>query len=130
MRRAFIFVPSALKNSVGNGKVVHIRPALVWRLSCSGLVKGDSRGCAAVSGVIAGARRPDDAWRKWNVDGGDWPGCRLSGAGKMACRAGLRRDVAVFLCAMLADLATHFVTPQSSFGVAFPDYAGATENSL
>ncbi|MDI5349625.1 energy-coupling factor ABC transporter permease [Salmonella enterica subsp. enterica serovar Kentucky] len=28
---------------------------------------------------------------------------------KMACRAGLRRDVAVFLCAMLADLATYFV---------------------
>lgn len=41
---------------------------------------GDSRrGCAVVSGAIAGARRPDDAWRKWNVDGGDWPGCRLSG---------------------------------------------------
>lgn len=29
---------------------------------------------------------------------------------KMACRAGLRRDVCVFLCAMLADLVTYFVT--------------------
>ncbi|EBV3275969.1 cobalamin biosynthesis protein CbiM [Salmonella enterica subsp. enterica serovar Wangata] len=45
---------------------------------------------------------------------------------KMACRAGLRRDVAVFLCAMLADLATYFVT-SVQLGVAFPDpHAGAT----
>ncbi|TGD36047.1 cobalamin biosynthesis protein CbiM, partial [Salmonella enterica subsp. enterica serovar Poona] len=43
-----------------------------------------------------------------------------------ACRAGLRRDVAVFLCAMLADLATYFVT-SVQLGVAFPDpHAGAT----
>ncbi|EDV3184323.1 cobalt ECF transporter S component CbiM, partial [Salmonella enterica subsp. diarizonae] len=45
---------------------------------------------------------------------------------KVACRAGLRRDVAVFLCAMLADLATYFVT-SVQLGVAFPDpHAGAT----
>lgn len=29
---------------------------------------------------------------------------------KLACRAGIRRDVGVFLCAMLADLMTYFVT--------------------
>ncbi|RVR71885.1 energy-coupling factor ABC transporter permease [Citrobacter freundii] len=45
---------------------------------------------------------------------------------KMACRAGLRRDVCVFLCAMLADLVTYFVT-SVQLGVAFPDpSAGAT----
>ncbi|VEB57823.1 cobalamin biosynthesis protein [Salmonella enterica subsp. enterica] len=32
----FIFVLSALKIPSGNGELVHIRPALVWRLSCSG----------------------------------------------------------------------------------------------
>ncbi|WP_348240863.1 energy-coupling factor ABC transporter permease, partial [Salmonella enterica] len=42
------------------------------------------------------------------------------------CRAGLRRDVAVFMCAMLADLATDFVTSVQR-GVAFPDpHDGAT----
>ena len=45
---------------------------------------------------------------------------------KMACRAGIRRDVGVFLCAMLADLVTYFVT-SVQLGVAFPDpTAGAT----
>ncbi|EMD1654513.1 cobalt ECF transporter S component CbiM [Pluralibacter gergoviae] len=39
---------------------------------------------------------------------------------KLACRAGFRRDVAVFLCAMLADLTTYFVT-SIQLGVAFPD---------
>ena len=39
---------------------------------------------------------------------------------KMACKAGFRRDVSVFLCAMLADLATYFVT-SLQLGVAFPD---------
>ncbi|WMY75312.1 cobalt ECF transporter S component CbiM [Buttiauxella selenatireducens] len=39
---------------------------------------------------------------------------------KLACRAGLRRDVGVFLCAMLADLTTYFVT-SVQLGVAFPD---------
>jgi cobalt/nickel transport system permease protein len=38
---------------------------------------------------------------------------------KMACRAGIRRDVGVFLCAMLADLVTYFVT-SVQLGVAFP----------
>lgn len=37
---------------------------------------------------------------------------------KMACRAGIRRDVGVFLCAMLADLVTYFVT-SVQLGVAF-----------
>ena len=45
---------------------------------------------------------------------------------KMACRAGIRRDVGAFLCAMLADLVTYFVT-SVQLGVAFPDpTAGAT----
>ena len=45
---------------------------------------------------------------------------------KMACRTGIRRDVGVFLCAMLADLVTYFVT-SVQLGVAFPDpEAGAT----
>lgn len=45
---------------------------------------------------------------------------------KMACRAGFRRDVCVFLCAMLADLVTYFVT-SVQLGVAFPDPSvGAT----
>ncbi|MEE3651029.1 MULTISPECIES: cobalt ECF transporter S component CbiM [unclassified Brenneria] len=39
---------------------------------------------------------------------------------KLACKAGVRRDVGVFLCAMLADLATYFVT-SVQLGVAFPD---------
>ncbi len=39
---------------------------------------------------------------------------------KMACKAGFRRDVSVFLCAMLADLATYFVT-SLQLGAAFPD---------
>ncbi|MGL9268763.1 cobalt ECF transporter S component CbiM [Salmonella sp. C3212] len=44
----------------------------------------------------------------------------------LLAHGGLRRDVAVFLCAMLADLATYFVT-SVQLGVAFPDpHAGAT----
>lgn len=39
---------------------------------------------------------------------------------QLASRVGLRRDVAVFLCAMLADLTTYFVT-SVQLGVAFPD---------
>ncbi|CNH32312.1 cobalt transport protein CbiM [Yersinia frederiksenii] len=39
---------------------------------------------------------------------------------KMACKAGLRRDIGVFLCAMLADLTTYFVT-SVQLGLAFPD---------
>ncbi|MDX5627762.1 MULTISPECIES: cobalt ECF transporter S component CbiM [unclassified Brenneria] len=39
---------------------------------------------------------------------------------KLACKAGIRRDVGVFLCAMLADLATYLVT-SIQLGVAFPD---------
>ncbi|PWC13434.1 cobalt ECF transporter S component CbiM [Brenneria corticis] len=39
---------------------------------------------------------------------------------RLACKAGLRRDVGVFLCAMLADLTTYFVT-SLQLGVAFPD---------
>ncbi|MTH47422.1 cobalt ECF transporter S component CbiM [Intestinirhabdus alba] len=46
-------------------------------------------------------------------------------AWRIACRVGLRRDVGVFLCAMLADLATYFVT-SLQLGAAFPDpQAGA-----
>lgn len=49
---------------------------------------------------------------------------------KMACKAGFRRDVSVFLCAMLADLATYFVT-SLQLGVAFPDpQAGFVGSSL
>ncbi|SUG47139.1 cobalamin biosynthesis protein [Salmonella enterica subsp. arizonae] len=77
---AFIFCPVRAQNSVGNGELF----TSDRRWSGGYLVRarggGDSRrGCAVVSGAIAGARRPDDAWRKWNVDGGDWSGCRLSG---------------------------------------------------
>lgn len=39
---------------------------------------------------------------------------------KLATRAGIRRDVAVFLCAALADLVTYFVT-SVQLGLAFPD---------
>lgn len=38
---------------------------------------------------------------------------------KLACRAGIRRDVGVFLCAMLADLMTYFVT-SVQLGWLFP----------
>ena len=48
---------------------------------------------------------------------------------KLACRAGIRRDVGVFLCAMLADLMTYFVT-SAQLGGAFPDPAtGAGEDA-
>ena len=39
---------------------------------------------------------------------------------KLATRAGMRRDVAVFLCAALADLVTYFET-SVQLGLAFPD---------
>ena len=48
---------------------------------------------------------------------------------KMACRAGIRRDVGVFLCAMLADLVTYFVT-SVQLGVAFPDPAAGASGSI
>jgi cobalt/nickel transport system permease protein len=48
---------------------------------------------------------------------------------KMACRAGLRRDVGVFLCAMLADLVTYFVT-SVQLGAAFPDPATGAAGSM
>ena len=48
---------------------------------------------------------------------------------KMACRAGVRRDVCVFLCAVLADLATYFVT-SVQLGVAFPDPASGAGGSV
>lgn len=89
---AFIFVLSALKIPSVTGSCSH--PTACW--SGGYLVRarggGDSRcGCAVVSGAIAGARRPDDAWRKWNVDGGDWPGCRLSGVENgLPCRTAPR----------------------------------------
>lgn len=89
---AFIFVLSALKITVGNGELF----TSDRRWSGGYLVRawggGDSRrGCAVVSGAIAGAWRPDDAWRKWNVDGGDWPGCRLSGVENgLPCRTAPR----------------------------------------
>lgn len=79
-------------NSVGNGELF----TSDRRWSGGYLVRarggGDSRrGCAVVSGAIAGARRPDDAWRKRNVDGGDWPGCRLSGVENgLPCRTAPR----------------------------------------
>ena len=48
---------------------------------------------------------------------------------KMACRAGIRRDVGVFLCAMLADLVTYFVT-SVQLGVAFPDPTAGASGSI
>nr|VXZ92709.1 Energy-coupling factor transporter probable substrate-capture protein CbiM [Klebsiella pneumoniae] len=48
---------------------------------------------------------------------------------KLACRAGIRRDVGVFLCAMLADLMTYFVT-SVQLGVAFPDPATGAGGSI
>ncbi|WP_025121430.1 MULTISPECIES: cobalt ECF transporter S component CbiM [unclassified Serratia (in: enterobacteria)] len=39
---------------------------------------------------------------------------------QLACKSGVRRDVAVFLCAAVADLATYFVT-SIQLGMAFPD---------
>ena len=48
---------------------------------------------------------------------------------KLACRAGIRRDVGVFLCAMLADLMTYFVT-SVQLGVAFPDPATGQVGSI
>lgn len=47
----------------------------------------------------------------------------------LACRAGVRRDVAVFFCAMLADLATYFVT-SLQLGVAFPDPHSGVSGSI
>ncbi|HGM5488888.1 TPA: cobalt ECF transporter S component CbiM [Serratia fonticola] len=41
-------------------------------------------------------------------------------AWQLACKSGVRRDVAVFLCAAIADLATYFVT-SIQLGMAFPD---------
>ncbi|MGP3592890.1 cobalt ECF transporter S component CbiM [Vagococcus sp. WN89Y] len=48
---------------------------------------------------------------------------------KLACRAGFRRDIAVFLCAMLADLVTYFVT-SVQLGIAFPDPQSGVVGSL
>ena len=48
---------------------------------------------------------------------------------KLACRAGIRRDVGVFLCAMLADLMTYYVT-SVQLGVAFPDPATGAGGSI
>ncbi len=71
---ARLFLSVRAQNSVGNEGCSHptgVGLAVIlfgpggWRFSS---------GCAVISGAIAGARRPDDdAWRKWNVDGGDWP---------------------------------------------------------
>lgn len=49
---------------------------------------------------------------------------------RLACKAGIRRDVGVFLCAMLADLATYLVT-SIQLGAAFPDpQLGVTASML
>ncbi|ATA24668.1 cobalamin biosynthesis protein CbiM [Brenneria goodwinii] len=49
---------------------------------------------------------------------------------RLACKAGIRRDVGVFLCAMLADLATYLVT-SLQLGAAFPDpQLGVTASML
>ncbi|MFM1455426.1 cobalt ECF transporter S component CbiM [Yersinia enterocolitica] len=48
---------------------------------------------------------------------------------KLACKAGLRRDVGVFLCAMLADLTTYFVT-SVQLGLAFPDPQFSVSGSI
>lgn len=122
---AFIFVLSALKIPSVTG-VVHIRPALVWRLSCSGLV------VAILGAVVLLFQALLLAHGGLTTLGANGMSMAVIGpvvgylVWKMACRAGLRRDVAVFLCAMLADLATYFVT-SVQLGVAFPDpHAGAT----
>ncbi|MFC0228430.1 cobalt ECF transporter S component CbiM [Serratia aquatilis] len=39
---------------------------------------------------------------------------------QLACKSGMRRDIAVFLCAAIADLTTYFVT-SIQLGMAFPD---------
>ena len=108
---AFIFVLSALKipsvtgscsHPTGVGAIVLLFQALL--LAHGGLTTLGANGMSmAVIGPVVG-------YMVW----------------KMACRAGLRRDVGVFLCAMLADLVTYFVT-SVQLGVAFPDpTAGAT----
>lgn len=48
---------------------------------------------------------------------------------KLACRAGVRRDIAVFCCAMLADLVTYFVT-SVQLGIAFPDPQSGVSGSM
>ncbi|MFE8103003.1 cobalt ECF transporter S component CbiM [Brenneria goodwinii] len=49
---------------------------------------------------------------------------------RLACKAGVRRDIGVFLCAMLADLATYLVT-SLQLGAAFPDpQLGVTASML
>ena len=53
----------------------------------------------------------------------------LFGPGVVAVLAGIRRDVGVFLCAMLADLMTYFVT-SVQLGVAFPDPATGAGGSI
>ncbi len=117
---AFIFVPSALKNSVGNGELfTSDRRWSGGYLVSPGVVRL-WRGCAVVSGVIAG-------YGGLTTLGANGMSMAVIGpvvgylVWKMACRAGLRRrDVAAFLCAMLADLATYFVT-SVQLGVALPD---------
>ncbi|EPC5192848.1 cobalt ECF transporter S component CbiM [Edwardsiella piscicida] len=47
----------------------------------------------------------------------------------LACRAGIRRDVGVFLCAMLADLMTYVVT-SVQLGLAFPDPTAGAAASI
>ncbi len=83
---------------------------------------------SAVPGAAAGAWRPDHPWRQRDVDGGDRPDGRLSGV-EAGLSGGIRRDVGVFLCAMLADLMTYFVT-SVQLGVAFPDPATGAGGSI
>ncbi len=52
-----------------------------------------------------------DAWHKWNVDGGDWPGCRLSGCGKWP---------AVPDCAVMSPFS---VRDAGGFGDLFCDFS-------
>ncbi|OSC80569.1 cobalamin biosynthesis protein CbiM [Klebsiella pneumoniae] len=108
---AFIFVLSALKIPSVTGSCSHPTgvglAVILFGLAHGGLTTLGANGMSmAVIGPMVG-------YLVW----------------KLACRAGIRRDVGVFLCAMLADLMTYFVT-SVQLGVAFPDPATGAGGSI
>lgn len=117
---AFVFVLSALKMPSVTGSCSHptgVGLAVImfgpWVLSVLGavvllfqallLAHGGltTLGANAISMAVAGPMVGYVVWR-------------------LSLRLGLKRDVAVFLCAMLADLSTYMVT-SLQLGLAFPD---------
>ncbi len=117
---AFIFVLSALKIPSVTGScshptgvglavilfgpgVVSLLGAIVLLFQALLLAHGGltTLGANGISMAVVG---PFAGWLVW----------------RLACKTGLRNDVGVFLCAVVADLMTYFVT-SVQLGVAFPD---------